>query len=124
MKLYWHPAMQFMYKVVLVIVCSLIIILIIFSHLCVWFLGFSTFNKRPFLGFSILIIFSHLGGKFLGFWVFGFQVCRTEKASSHYSHEHCRKTRTNRYLKFHFLTTVFKIPKMHHFLLKFSILMQ
>jgi hypothetical protein len=88
------------------------------------FLGFSTFNKRPFLGFSILIIFSHLGGKFLGFWVFGFQVCRTEKASSHYSHEHCRKTRTNRYLKFHFLTTVFKIPKMHHFLLKFSILMQ
>jgi hypothetical protein len=28
------------------------IILIIFSRLCASFLGFSTFNKRPFLGFS------------------------------------------------------------------------
>jgi hypothetical protein len=29
-----------------------LIILIIFSRLCARFLGFSTFNKRPFLGFS------------------------------------------------------------------------
>jgi hypothetical protein len=35
-----------------VLVCSVIIILIIFSHLCARFLGFSTFNEIPFLGFS------------------------------------------------------------------------
>jgi hypothetical protein len=54
------------------IVCCLIIILIIFSHLRVRFLGFSTFNKRPFLGFSNYIFTSRweVFG-FLGFWILG-----------------------------------------------------